>query len=230
MTSCGSASRRGIASASSRSASTSRRSRSSTAMRDWSFVASSGSATRRSSSRFVGRLVPIKRADVLLRALALARRSCAVAAARRRRRRAEARSRGARPRARDRRPGPLPRLPARPDEDRSGATDVAVLTSANEGTPVSLIEAAAAGSPAVATAVGGVADVVTPETGILVGSGDSRGGGGRASCDSAADPALRARMGAAARDRALRRYSAARLIADIDALYGELLSRHGVRE
>ena len=111
----------------------------------------------------------------------------------------------------------------------AAATDVAVLTSANEGTPVSLIEAAAAGSPAVATAVGGVADVVAPETGILVASGDSA-----AVADAlvrlADDPGLRARMGAAASERALRRYSAARLIADIDALYGELLGRHGVRE
>ena len=50
----------------------------------------------------------------------------------------------------------------------AAATDIAVLASANEGTPVSLIEAAAAGRPAVATRVGGVTDVVTPETGIVV--------------------------------------------------------------
>ena len=53
----------------------------------------------------------------------------------------------------------------------AAATDVAVLSSDNEGTPVALIEAAAAGVPAVATAVGGVPDVVTPETGILVPAG-----------------------------------------------------------
>ena len=44
----------------------------------------------------------------------------------------------------------------------AAAADLAVLSSDNEGTPVSLIEAAAAGTPAVATAVGGVPDVVTP--------------------------------------------------------------------
>src|SRR5207245_2820341 len=41
-----------------------------------------------------------------------------------------------------------------------GALDVVVLTSRNEGTPVALIEAAAAGRPVVATAVGGVPAVV----------------------------------------------------------------------
>ena len=40
------------------------------------------------------------------------------------------------------------------------ALDVVVLTSRNEGTPVALIGVGAAGRPAVATRVGGVADVV----------------------------------------------------------------------
>src|SRR5438046_7894818 len=38
--------------------------------------------------------------------------------------------------------------------------DIIVLTSLNEGTPVSLIEAQAAGKPIVSTRVGGIADVV----------------------------------------------------------------------
>ena len=41
------------------------------------------------------------------------------------------------------------------------ASDVFVLTSRNEGTPVTLIEAMAAGVPCVSTDVGGVADVIT---------------------------------------------------------------------
>src|SRR5204862_1426379 len=53
------------------------------------------------------------------------------------------------------------------------AFDVVALTSKLEGTPVSLIEAAAAGKPVVATRVGGVREVVRDgETGLLVSSAD----------------------------------------------------------
>ena len=49
------------------------------------------------------------------------------------------------------------------------AFDVVALTSRLEGTPVSLIEASAAGKPVVATNVGGVGDVVRDgNTGLLV--------------------------------------------------------------
>ena len=54
-----------------------------------------------------------------------------------------------------------------------GALDVVVLTSRNEGTPVALIEAGAAGLPSVATRVGGVPEVVRDgETGYVVAEGD----------------------------------------------------------
>ncbi len=47
------------------------------------------------------------------------------------------------------------------------ATDVFLLTSKNEGTPVALIESLAAGCAAVSTDVGGVRDVIsTPEFGL----------------------------------------------------------------
>lgn len=51
--------------------------------------------------------------------------------------------------------------------------DIVCMTSLNEGTPVSLIEAQAAGRPVVSTRVGGVEDlIVENETGLLSNSGD----------------------------------------------------------
>ncbi|MEP7127875.1 MAG: glycosyltransferase [Chitinophagales bacterium] len=47
------------------------------------------------------------------------------------------------------------------DEVYAGA-DIVTLTSRNEGTPVSLIEAQAAGKPIVTTDVGGITDIVVP--------------------------------------------------------------------
>jgi glycosyltransferase involved in cell wall biosynthesis len=103
------------------------------------------------------------------------------------------------------------------------AADLAVISSDNEGTPVSLIEAGAAGLPAVATEVGGVAEVVSPETGVLVLPGDAEAFS-EALARLAGDAQARSVMGAAARIRVPERYSAARLVDDIAALYEDLLA------
>lgn len=51
--------------------------------------------------------------------------------------------------------------------------DIVAMTSLNEGTPVSLIEAQAAGKPVVSTNVGGIENIIIPEiTGLLSPSGD----------------------------------------------------------
>lgn len=99
--------------------------------------------------------------------------------------------------------------------------DVVLLTSRNEGTPVALIEAAAAGVPAVATEVGGVPSVVLDGvTGILVPPGDDEG-----LADAlqrlAEDALLRRTYGENARGR-VDRWSDRRLIADVLALYDTL--------
>jgi glycosyltransferase involved in cell wall biosynthesis len=106
----------------------------------------------------------------------------------------------------------------------AAAADVALLTSDNEGTPVSLIEAGAAGRPAVATDVGGVREVVAPGAGVLV-APDDVAGIGRALVAFARDPEARRRAGAAAREHVAERYAASRLVDDVDALYRELIER-----
>jgi glycosyltransferase involved in cell wall biosynthesis len=118
----------------------------------------------------------------------------------------------------------------RADLDRLYADlDVVVLTSKNEGSPVALIEAMAAGRPVVSTAAGGVADVVTDgETGLVVPVGDAAAVA-RAVLHLLDDPADAARLGAAARDAVVPRFSSARLVDDIDALYQRLLAARRVR-
>jgi glycosyltransferase involved in cell wall biosynthesis len=102
--------------------------------------------------------------------------------------------------------------------------DVGTIASRNEGTPVALIEAMAAAKPVVATAVGGVPDVIEQgRTGILVPSGDVEALGS-AFVELATDLEKRRRLGGAGRVLVAERYSGARLITDIDRLYVNALA------
>ena len=104
------------------------------------------------------------------------------------------------------------------------ALDAMILPSGSEGTPVSAIEALAAGRPVVATRVGGVPDVVRDgEDGFLVAAGDIDQLAERLA-RLAADEELRRRMGELGRERVVPRYSVARLIDDVDHLYRSLLA------
>jgi len=104
------------------------------------------------------------------------------------------------------------------------AIDVLVLPSANEGTPVSIIEALAAERPAVATRVGGVPDVVRDGVdGFLVDPGDTTTLALRLA-ELARDPHRREQMGGEGRARVLERYSVSRLVDDVDRLYRALLA------
>jgi glycosyltransferase involved in cell wall biosynthesis len=104
------------------------------------------------------------------------------------------------------------------------ACDAIVLTSANEGTPVTLIEALAASRPVVATRVGGVEDVVQEGvTGSLVRPGDTHALAERLAL-LARDADLRRRMGEAGRVMVLERYAVERLVDDVDRLYRGLLA------
>jgi glycosyltransferase involved in cell wall biosynthesis len=107
------------------------------------------------------------------------------------------------------------------------AFDTLVLPSANEGTPVSVIEALAAETPVVATRVGGVPDVVRDgEEGFLVDTGATDELAERLT-RLARDPKLRQRLGRSGRDRVLKRYAVERLLDDVDRLYRELLAASG---
>jgi glycosyltransferase involved in cell wall biosynthesis len=105
------------------------------------------------------------------------------------------------------------------------ASDVVALSSANEGTPVSLIEALAAGCAVVTTDVGGASDVVDEgRAGVLVPFGDRR-----AFADAleelAGSPERRRELGEAGQRHVLARYSVERLLDDVDALYRSLLTK-----
>jgi glycosyltransferase involved in cell wall biosynthesis len=173
---------------------------------------------------FVGRIVPIKRLDVLIRAFGLAHgRGAPVHLAVI----GDGETRGEFERmAVELGAGEaVSWLGYRRDlPEVAAAADAAILSSDNEGTPVWLIESAAGGLPAIATDVGGTSDVVTPETGILV-PPDSAEGLAEAIVRMAEDPAGRRAMGERARAHVLSRYSVDRLIDDIDALYTELFEQ-----
>lgn len=103
------------------------------------------------------------------------------------------------------------------------ATDVFLLTSRNEGTPVALIEAMATAVPGVSTDVGGVNDVIGGrETGRTAAFGDADGLA-REINELLASPELRREMGLRARQRVLGHYDINRLVGEIAALYRELL-------
>ncbi len=102
--------------------------------------------------------------------------------------------------------------------------DAVVLTSANEGTPVTIIEALAASRPVAATSVGGVPDVVEDGvTGFLVRRGDTHALAERLEI-LARDEQRRRSMGETGRDHVLERYAVSRLVDDVDALYRDLLA------
>ena len=103
--------------------------------------------------------------------------------------------------------------------------DLVALTSRNEGSPVALIEAHAAGKAVVATDVGGVRHVVEDGvTGWLVPSGD--GPAVAAAIRAAlADRRRLAAFGQAGRAAVRERFGKDRLLRDIRDLYGDLLGR-----
>jgi glycosyltransferase involved in cell wall biosynthesis len=114
------------------------------------------------------------------------------------------------------------------------AADVALVTSRNEGTPIALIEAMAAGRPFVSTNVGGVRDLaVDPVEQLPSGMGYKAANGFLTArfpeallhCieQLARDPLLAKTMASTGQRFVLDRYSAGRLAIDLTTLYQTLL-------
>ena len=103
------------------------------------------------------------------------------------------------------------------------AADVVVLPSRNEGLPLALIEAMAASLPVVATAVGGVVDLVTHgENGLLATPGDETSLALQLARVLTDLPFGRA-LGAAGRRRVEERHAIDRVVDQHEALYRSLL-------
>ena len=116
--------------------------------------------------------------------------------------------------------------------------DVLALTSNNEGTPVAVIEAMAAGVPVLATDVGGVRELVSDrgmwnlelergefevcERGVLVQPGDAEGFA-RGLRYMLEHPDVCREMGQRGREHALEHHSMERLVSDMDRLYRSLM-------
>jgi glycosyltransferase involved in cell wall biosynthesis len=107
-----------------------------------------------------------------------------------------------------------------------GKIDVYVISSRSEGLPLTLLEAMGAGLPVVATAVGGITEILDDSAcGWLCPPGDP-GALAETMEKALTAPDLSAR-GARGRDAVEKRYSVQRMARDYDILYGKILAERG---
>jgi glycosyltransferase involved in cell wall biosynthesis len=106
--------------------------------------------------------------------------------------------------------------------------DVVCLTSTNEGTPVSLIEAQAAGKFIVTTNVGGISDILHPFSAFLSEAGDARAYSRNLLRAVEEFKTLSADAGEA-KEHVIRKFSYQRLCADMAELYEDLLNAQSRR-
>jgi glycosyltransferase involved in cell wall biosynthesis len=101
-------------------------------------------------------------------------------------------------------------------------SDVFVLPSLNENLPLALLQAMATGLPCIASGVGGVPEVITKDCGVLVAPGNI--GSLRAAMERLIDePGLAERLGLAARNRVVERFSLAQCADDHMRLWSDIL-------
>jgi glycosyltransferase involved in cell wall biosynthesis len=109
-------------------------------------------------------------------------------------------------------------------ENVLAAADIIVLTSDNEGTPISLIQAGMAGLPVVTTRVGSVPEVILDGiTGFITSLGTHEIADALENLVNNAD--LRVHMGTAAKEFTSSRFGLKRLIHDHEQLYRKLMKR-----
>lgn len=103
--------------------------------------------------------------------------------------------------------------------------DIITLTSFNEGTPVSVIEAQASNKPVVSTMVGGIQDVVIEnETALLSPSNDAKAFANNL-LKLIENDNLRNNFGKKGSEHVLQQYGFKRLAADMERLYNTLLKQ-----
>ena len=104
-----------------------------------------------------------------------------------------------------------------------------ILASSREGLPRSIMEALALEVAVITTDARGNPDLVVPDAGIVVGTGDVDGLA--AAMERVLDDPVAARqMGQAGRARMVEQYSLPRLIDAHDAIYDEVLTERGRRD
>lgn len=102
--------------------------------------------------------------------------------------------------------------------------DIVAMTSLNEGTPVSIIEAQAARKPVVTTSVGGIHDVVIQgETALLSPTGNAPAFAQNLQL-LIENESLRIKMQEKGREFVTARFTYKRLVSDMSLLYNQLLS------
>jgi glycosyltransferase involved in cell wall biosynthesis len=108
--------------------------------------------------------------------------------------------------------------------DLYAGLDLTILTSDNEGMPVTIIESLASGVPVVATKVGGIPDLIRDGVnGYLVPPRDPTAVA-RAALTVLNDPARRASMAVAARTSVVPKYEVGTLVTRMDRLYREIVT------
>jgi glycosyltransferase involved in cell wall biosynthesis len=117
-------------------------------------------------------------------------------------------------------------LPGNVDPARvAGLFDIFALSSASEQFPLSVVEAMAAGVPVAATDVGDIRAILPPENAAFLTPPNDPHSLGESLITLAADPALRARLGAANRERARAHFDFAVMQAAYEAAYIRAMGR-----